>query len=160
MGTTCYSVPLYTPPFSLLFLEKKRARIMCIIRYPLRYMGLICTVIGVLILSPLIYLIGGCVGTYEVIFPSSDSSNSTSQFDQAIEIIKIAYSTHEAPAVFHKWGLAFLIGYIVIVLIVGIICCAKIVCECGREMGQMGETRQIEMASLRSEYEERSASVL
>lgn len=136
---------------------------MCsICNYPAQLAGLMCKIISLLILTVLVYAIGGCVGTYEVLFSGIDSSsNKTTNMEKAVHIIQNAYKLGELPTAFHTWGLVFSLVYVAAVLVLGVILCARLTHSIGQDLDEVGRSAQLEdRQRLRKQYEEESSSAL
>jgi hypothetical protein len=123
--------------------------------------GIVLKTIALLLLALPIFFIGGCVGTYRELFSQSDlGTNSTSGLDTAIKLLKDAYALNQAPPVFYRWGLVSMIVYIVIVLVVMIVLCARTVYACGHEMTNTGRRDDDTQIELRQNYKEARESTL
>jgi hypothetical protein len=129
---------------------------MCYIRYPLRYGSIICTVISLLLLSPLVYLAGGSVGVYETLFDENDAHNATSAAQRGFNILYEAHQTGESPPAFRKWGVVALILYFVLVATVGIALCVRTTWQWRSELEHMSSSEMHELGaphhSLRDDY--------
>lgn len=110
--------------------------IMCMcLQYPLRYLGILMTLIGLAVLVVVVYVVGGCVGTYkELVWDVENTANVTTALEQATQILSIVYSTHQAPEVFNRWGTIFSIAYVITIVTITIVRCALTACECGTEL--------------------------
>lgn len=118
--------------------------------YPCRFSCLLIRLIGLLILAPLFFLLGGALGTYEALFGDiSVTQNTTLAAERAASLVYETYQTGHAPTAFIKWGVVT-VGIYVTICIVYILVKFSCIChECSKAIDESDNDSKQAVAELR-----------
>lgn len=111
--------------------------------YCYRFTCLIVRLIGLLILAPIVFFLGGALGTYETLFGDlSITQNSTLAAQRAVQFVKDTYVTGTAPGPFVTWGSILLALYVLACIVYILIKFSCICHECSKAIDESdAETR-------------------
>jgi hypothetical protein len=118
--------------------------------YPCRFSCLLIRLIGLLLLTPVFFLLGGAWGTYEALFGDiSVTQNTTLAAQRAAQLVYEAYQTGHTPSAFIKWGVAIAALYVVTCVIYILIKFSCICHECSKAIDESDNDSKAAVAELR-----------